>query len=76
MICWPVERIAKIIPIGRLGEEEDVPLDIIVPVMMAVALLWWIGRGISWLTKLLVIAVTLALIIAILSIERGGLFPP
>jgi len=53
-----------------------VPLDIIVPVMMAVALLWWIGRGISWLTKLLVIAVTLALIIAILSIERGGLFPP
>jgi hypothetical protein len=45
--------------------------DILIPVLMSCALLWWIGRGIGWTAKLAVAAVTLALIAAILLFERG-----
>jgi hypothetical protein len=45
--------------------------DIVIPVLMGCALLWWIGRGIGWTAKLVVAAVTLALIAAILLVERG-----
>jgi hypothetical protein len=45
--------------------------DIVIPVLMGCALLWWIGRGIGWTTRLAVAAVTLALIAAILLVERG-----
>jgi hypothetical protein len=47
-------------------------LDIIVPVLMSCALLWWIGRGMSWTTRLAVTAVTLVVIIGILLVERSG----
>jgi hypothetical protein len=47
-------------------------LDIIVPVVMACALLWWVGRGMTWTTRLAVAAVTLAIIICILLFERSG----
>jgi hypothetical protein len=47
-------------------------LDIIVPVLMSCALLWWIGRGMSWTTRLAVTAVTLVVIISILLVERSG----
>lgn len=45
--------------------------DIVIPVLMGCALLWWIGRGIGWTAKLAVAAVTLALIAGILMFERG-----
>ncbi|MBC7584593.1 MAG: hypothetical protein H7316_12660 [Tardiphaga sp.] len=44
--------------------------DILIPVLMGCALLWWIGRGIGWTAKLAVAAVTLAVIAAVLLFER------
>ena len=46
-------------------------LDLIVPVFMYCALLWWVGRGLSWTARLATAAVTLVLIIAVLLVERG-----
>ena len=48
-------------------------LDYLVPVIMSCALLWWIGRGMSWTARLVVAAVTLAIIILIVRFERSGL---
>jgi hypothetical protein len=47
-------------------------LDIIVPVVMSCAMLWWVSRGMSWTTRLTVTIVTLVLIICILLFERSG----
>ena len=49
-------------------------LDIIVPVLMGVALLWFIGRGISWSNRLTVAAITLVLVIVVVVSERTGWF--
>lgn len=49
-------------------------LDIIVPVVMSCALLWWVSRGMSWTTRLVVAIVTLVLIICIVLFERSGLY--
>ena len=46
-------------------------LDVIVPVLMYCALLWWVGRGMSWTARLATAAVTLALVICVVMIERG-----
>ncbi|MEA2955409.1 MAG: hypothetical protein QOJ58_906 [Alphaproteobacteria bacterium] len=48
------------------------PLDIIVPVVMSCALLWWVSRGMSWTTRLVVTVITLAVIMCILLFERSG----
>jgi hypothetical protein len=47
-------------------------LDVIVPVLMSCAMLWWVSRGMSWTTRLMVTIVTLVLIICILLVERSG----
>ncbi len=47
-------------------------LDIIIPVVMSCALLWWVSRGMSWTTRLVVAVITLLLIIVILLFERSG----
>jgi hypothetical protein len=47
-------------------------LDIIVPVMMGCALLWWVSRGMSWTRRLVVTAITLVAIICVLLLERSG----
>ena len=47
-------------------------LDIIAPVVMCCALLWWVGRGLSWTARLAATAVTLAVIICIVLVERSG----
>jgi hypothetical protein len=49
-------------------------LDIIVPVFMSCALLWWVSRGMSWTTRLVVAVVTLVLIFCIVFFERAGIF--
>ncbi len=49
-------------------------LDIIVPVVMSCALLWWVSRGMSSTTRLVVTVITLAVIICILLFERSGLY--
>lgn len=51
-----------------------VQLDIIVPVMMSCALLWWVSRGMSWTACLAVTALTLAVIICVVLFERSGFF--
>ena len=45
--------------------------EIIIPVLMGCALLWWIGRGMSWTVRLTVIAITLVIVAAVLFVERG-----
>lgn len=45
--------------------------EIIVPVLMSCALLWWVSRGMSWTLRLIVIAVTLAVIAGVLLFERA-----
>jgi hypothetical protein len=47
-------------------------LEILVPLTMSLALVWWIGRGLSWTTRLTVIAVTLALVAVVVGLERAG----
>jgi len=47
-------------------------LNIIVPVLMCCAMLWWIGRGMSWTARLGVTAITLAVITGVLLLERAG----
>ena len=49
------------------------PLDIIVPVLMSCALLWWVSRGMDWTTRLVVTIVTLVVIFCILLFERSGI---
>jgi hypothetical protein len=48
--------------------------EIVVPVLMSCALLWWVSRGMNWIARLTVVAITLALIIFIVLLERSGLF--
>ena len=48
------------------------PLDLLVPVLMYCAMLWWIGRRFSWTQRLAVTAVTLALVLVVVLIERAG----
>ncbi|MCK1693595.1 hypothetical protein [Bradyrhizobium sp. 144] len=45
--------------------------EIIVPFVMYCALLWWVGRGLSWTARLATAAVTLVLIFCVLLFERG-----
>ena len=46
-------------------------LNIIVPVVMSCALLWWVSRGMSWTARLVVTAITLAVIIAVVLLDRS-----
>jgi hypothetical protein len=47
-------------------------LDIIVPVIMGCALLWWVGRGMNWVARLVVAAITVVVIVCIVVFERSG----
>jgi hypothetical protein len=47
-------------------------LDILVPVVMGCALLWWVGRGMGWTTRLAVAVITLVVIVGIVLFERSG----
>ncbi|MET4798983.1 hypothetical protein [Bradyrhizobium sp. LB11.1] len=46
-------------------------LDLLVPALMYCALLWWVGRGLSWTAKLATAVVTLVLIVVAMLVERG-----
>jgi hypothetical protein len=48
-----------------------VQLNIIIPVLMSCALLWWVSRGMTWTRRLMVAAVTLVVIICVLLLERA-----
>jgi hypothetical protein len=47
-------------------------LDIIGPVVMSCALLWWVSRGMSWTTRLVATVIALVVIMLILLFERSG----
>jgi uncharacterized membrane protein YjdF len=47
-------------------------LNVIVPVLMCCAMLWWVGRRFSWTTRLAVTAITLVVIICVLLLEGRG----
>jgi len=53
---------------GRLN------IDLIAPLFISCALLWWVSRGMSWTTRLVVTAITLAVVICIVLFERRGFF--
>ena len=50
-------------------------LDILVPVLMGTALLWWYTRSLSWTRRLAVAAVTLAVVVVIVIVDRYGYWP-
>jgi hypothetical protein len=50
-------------------------LEIIAPVVMSCALLWWVSRGMTWRARLVVAAITLAVIVGVLLVERAGYWP-
>ena len=45
--------------------------DLLVPALMYCALLWWVGRGLSWTARLTTAAITLVLIAIVVLVERG-----
>ena len=45
--------------------------EIVVPVMMSCALLWWISRGMTWTRRLTVTAITLVIIVGVLAFEHA-----
>jgi hypothetical protein len=47
-------------------------LNVIIPVVTGCAMLWWIGRRMSWTRRLVVMAITLVVIICIVLFERSG----
>ena len=64
-----VERIAFSILRLHLGDAA-MNAEIIVPVFMCCALLWWFSQGMSWTRRAAVTAITLAVIVCILLFER------
>jgi hypothetical protein len=52
---------------------DRTPLDLVVPIVMYCAMLWWIGRRFNWTQRLVITMVTLTLILIVVLVERGGL---
>lgn len=50
-------------------------LDILVPVLMGTALVWWVSRGLSWTQRLVAAAVTLAIVLLVVLADQGGYWP-
>jgi hypothetical protein len=47
-------------------------LEIIVPVIMSCALLWYVSYGMSWNRRLVVAAIALVIVLCIVILERAG----
>lgn len=45
--------------------------EIVVPVLMSCALLWWVSRGMTWTLRLTIAVVTLLIIAGVLLAERA-----
>ncbi len=50
-------------------------MEILIPVLAGVTLIWLIGRGVPWNARLVTLAATLAVIVLIVMLERGGFWP-
>lgn len=53
----------------------DPAMDMIIPLLIGMTLIWLIGRGTPWNAKLVTLAVTLLVIVLIVALERGGYWP-
>ncbi len=53
----------------------DHTMEIVVPLIIGLSLIWLIGRGVPWNAKLMTIVVTLAIVILIVALDRGGYWP-
>ncbi len=52
-------------------QPDPLRLDIIVPLLMSCALLWWLGRRLSWRARLATAVVTLVLVAVVVLVERS-----
>jgi hypothetical protein len=50
-------------------------MEIIVSALICVSLIWLIGRRVPWNAKLMTLAVTLAVIVLIVLLDKGGYWP-
>ncbi len=50
-------------------------MEILAPLIVGLALIWLIGRGVPWNAKLVTLAITLAVIVLIVALERGDYWP-
>ncbi|HEV2513071.1 hypothetical protein [Bosea sp. (in: a-proteobacteria)] len=50
-------------------------MELLIPLIAGLALIWLIGRGVPWDAKLVTIVATLAVIVVVVLLERNGLWP-
>ncbi|MDP3409227.1 hypothetical protein [Bosea sp. (in: a-proteobacteria)] len=50
-------------------------MEMLIPLLVGATLIWLIGRGVPWNAKLMTLVVTLAVIVLIVMLERGGYWP-
>lgn len=54
------------------GNWITMSLELVVPVLMCAALLWWIGRALSVRSMLIVTAITLAVVVGVVLVQNAG----
>jgi hypothetical protein len=50
-------------------------MELLIPLIAGLALIWLIGRGVPWDAKLMTIVVTLGIIVLVVLLERNGFWP-
>ena len=50
-------------------------MEIVIPLIIGLSLIWLVGRGVPWNAELMTLVVTLAVIVLIVLLERGGYWP-
>jgi len=50
-------------------------MDMFIPLAIGLTLIWLVGRGVGWSAKLMTLVVTLALIVLVVALEKGGYWP-
>jgi len=60
-------------PGRRAGYDRS--MEIVIPLIIGLSLIWLVGRGVPWNAKLMTLVVTLAVIVLIVLLERGGYWP-
>ena len=50
-------------------------MEIVIPLIIGLSLIWLVGRGVPWNAKLMTLAVTLAVVLLIVLLERSGYWP-
>ena len=50
-------------------------MEIVIPLIIGLSLIWLVGRGVPWNATRMTLVVTLAVIVLIVLLERGGYWP-